>query len=177
MTNYKKHAMACKWCDGWFCLHKKSSMTTMYCSQDPSCIHREADQTKEGAITMGKKKEKKREREIDEKVIRLMVCGVPYELEYFATLSIKNLNTKREAPLDTLCAEDIEAISNALETAHTEIDEALAGVDVVAEQLSWDSSFSTKANEGWTTGKEGVKDVDDEAGAGAVQACDRESGA
>ena len=106
----------------------------------------------------------------DRQTIRLQIRGVPYELEYGDYMTIKNLNTKTEAPLDTLPYADLVLIADALNSAAREIEAAEEVVDSIA-QLYEINDFNKPDydHKGWNTKKE-AKDVDDKVTVQAVNA-------
>ena len=94
----------------------------------------------------------------DRKVIKLMIKGVPYELEYDMFMTLKNLKTGREAPLDTMPAGDLESLSEALETAHEELADAEGTVNAMLDAVYEMDATGRSHTDGWSTGQE-VKDV------------------
>ena len=144
----------CLYRTGIMCEHKATKR--MYCSMDEHCIH----MTKRGkGGDMGRRKKDVALVDEDRKTIKVRIKGVNYELEYENYFTIKNLHTKREAPLDTLPEEDLLEISLALSEAQGEVTTASSVVEAILENTAAfrDVPLLQDGTE-WNTNKKGDKD-------------------
>lgn len=118
---------------------------------------------------MGRKgKHKRPSYDSDDRTIRIMIKGKPYEVEYGSRLTLKSLETGQEAPLDIIPVDTLHDVSDALADAHEELDECEATINAMIEtnQASMNGVPYKEKDEGnnnWSTKKEDTKtDVDDE---------------